>query len=393
MDVLQKGIITLVRSGLTGERLELPDGFDLEEAVPQIMRHGILTMAYDGAVRCGVDKSLPVMQTLFQGYVKCLLLSERQMEKLQKVCAALEENGFDHLLLKGAVVKNFYPKPELRLMGDADILIRKKQYGAICPVMEALGFKNTAQGYYDYGWKSKELYVELHHSLSNPYNTDFNQWLGDGWPRAVKAVEGNCRYEYTREDHFIYLFVHFTKHYRDGGIGLKHAADLWVYRRANPDMDEAYLEREMEKMNLRLFYANLLRMLSVWFEDAPEDDVSDFIAQTIFASGAFGSKEVIRKAVSLRAANKAGSDKRAKGWRLLRMIFPDRIQMQPRYPILKKHPYLLPLLWPVRGVSALLFRKENIGRQMEQLWQTSEDTIKSYRQALNYVGLDYTMKD
>ena len=66
MDVQQQGILTLIRCGLTGEKLALPEGFDLEKAIPQIMRHGVTAMAYDGAVKCGVDKGLPVMQKLFQ---------------------------------------------------------------------------------------------------------------------------------------------------------------------------------------------------------------------------------------------------------------------------------------------------------------------------------------
>lgn len=393
MDILQQGIITLIRSSLTEEPMILPDGFDLEEAYPQIVRHGVLTMAYDGAIRCGVDKKLPVMQKMFQGYLKCLLHGEGQLKMLEKVCAALDAHGFDHLLLKGSILKDIYPKPELRQMGDADVLIRQEQYAAICTVMKELGFRNTAQGFYDYGWKSPELYVELHHCLSNPYNKDFNDCLGDGWLRAKKASQESYRYEYSIEDHFVYLFVHFTKHYRDGGIGLKHAADLWVYRKKYPTMDEKYVTAELKKMGLHSFYANVIRMLSVWFEVAPEDEISEFIAQTIFCSGAFGTGEAIRKAVSLRAANRAGSAKTAKVWRATKMLFPGRVAMQPRYPVLKTHPWLLPVLWPVRWTTAVLFRRESIRIQQEYLRESSEETIEDYRQALSYVGLNYIIKD
>lgn len=393
MDTLQQGMVTLVRSGLTGEKLSLPESFDLEVAYPQVLRHGILTMAYDGAVRCGVDKKVPVMQKLFQGYVKCMVYSEGQMRTLKKVCDALDQNGFDYLILKGSVLKKFYPKPELRLMGDADILIRREQYKAICPVMEALGFCNTAQGLYDYGWKHPELYVELHHCLTNPYNVDLNAYLEDGWPRAKKSAQGEHRFEYTTEDHFIYLFVHFTKHYRDGGIGLKHAADLWVYKKANPDMDERYLVSELEKMGLRLFYSNVLRTLSVWFEDVPGDAVTALITDTIFNSGAFGTKEAIGKAVVLRAANKTGSAKAAKFWCAFKLLFPNRIAMQGRYPILKKRAFLLPLLWPIRWGDAFLFRRENILKQRKIVEETNPDAIQHYRQALEFVGLNYTIKD
>lgn len=393
MDTMQKGVLTLIRSALTGEVLPLPDGFDPEQAMPVIVKHGVQTMCYDGAVRCGISRELPAMQQLFRQYLGQLTRGEKQLAALKKVCDALDSHGFDHLLVKGSLIKAMYPKPEFRPMGDADILIRKKQYAAICPVMEALGFRQTAQGFYDYGWRSLDLYVELHHCLSNPYNTDFNDYLGDGWPRAQKSERGQYLYEYTAEDHFVYLFVHFTKHYRDGGIGIKHAVDLWVYRKANPTMDEAYLQAAMESMGLQVFYRNILQMLRVWFEDAPEDERSLHITGIIFDSGAFGTSEVIRKAVSLRAANKAGSAKKAKWWRMVRILFPKRVDLQRRYPILKKAPFLLPFLWPVRWVTALLFRRDNIRNQKVHMEDASEANVEAYREELRYVGLDYTIKD
>ena len=76
MDTLQQGIVTLIRSSLTEEQLVLPEDFDLETAYPQIVRHGVVALAYDGAVKCGVDKRSPVMQKLFQGYCRCLQRSE-----------------------------------------------------------------------------------------------------------------------------------------------------------------------------------------------------------------------------------------------------------------------------------------------------------------------------
>ena len=37
-------------------------------------------------------------------------------------------------------MKALYPAPELRVMGDADVLIRLEQYEKIVPLMEKMGF-------------------------------------------------------------------------------------------------------------------------------------------------------------------------------------------------------------------------------------------------------------
>ena len=158
-------------------------------------------------------------------------------------------------------------------------------------------------------------------------------------------------------------------------------------------MDEVYVTNELGKMGLDKFYSNIMRMLNVWFEDAPADEVTDFAAETIFGRGAFGTHEEIQKAVALRAANKTGSEYTAKYLRCFKILFPSRTAMQPRYPILKKRPYLLPILWPVRWVSGILFRRENIRKQREIVQQTSSEVIQDYRRALEFVGLNYTIKD
>ena len=57
----------------------------------------------------------------------------------------------------------------------------------------------------------------------------------------------------TPEDEFIYLFTHFAKHYRDGGIGCRYVVDLWVFLRNNPTMDPEKIKRELDKLQLREF--------------------------------------------------------------------------------------------------------------------------------------------
>ena len=226
----QAGILALIQSAVTGESLPLPVDFDLEQAYTQICRHQIETLAYDGAVRCGIDKRLPVMQKLFGRYVQLMLHSEKQMQAVTQLCAAFDKNRIDYLPLKGCNMKKLYPKPELRRMGDADILIRTEQYDRIRPVVSALGLQEKVEGEYDFVWHSDALKLELHKRLVGESNRDFYSWFGEGWQLA-RPVCGT-RYAMSPEAEYLYLFTHFSKHYRDGGIGIRkkfHAKGYTVY--------------------------------------------------------------------------------------------------------------------------------------------------------------------
>ena len=344
-DMTRKGILTLIKSAITEESLKLPEAFDIEEAFAEIKRHNIISLAYDGAVRCGVPKANPAMQTMFQLYCRNLLISEGQLQAVQAISDAFDAAGVDYMFIKGCNIKKLYPKPELRVMGDADILIRTEQYAKIVPVMERLGYTAKLESNHEYVWTSKQLFLELHKYLIPSYNRDYYAYFGDGWRLAKKTA--GCRYALSVEDEFVYIFTHFARHYRDGGIGCSHVTDLWVYKNSYPDMDMEYIENELRKLQLLEFFNNIMQLVAVWFEDAAGNEITDFISDFIFQSGSW------------------------------------------RYTILNKAPWLLPVFWPVRWVDAALFRRDNIKkRKLEREFATIE-RIESYQQALEYVGLEF----
>ena len=62
MNATHKGIITLLRSGVTGEKLLLPTDFSLEDAFVLMQRQSVIPLAYQGAMNCGVPNNHSVMK-------------------------------------------------------------------------------------------------------------------------------------------------------------------------------------------------------------------------------------------------------------------------------------------------------------------------------------------
>jgi len=391
MDKQQRGILTLVRSAITGEVLPLPRDFDPAQAYPVVVKHQLVPLVYEGALRCGLSRTLPTMQTLFQGYCRCLAHSERQLQMIRRLYETFDANAIDYMPLKGCNMKALYPKPELRLMGDADILIRREQYEAIRPLVERLGMTEKVEGEYDFVWESPALKLELHKKLVGESNRDLYGFLGDGWSLA-KPVAGS-RYAMGDEDQFLYLFAHFTKHYRDGGIGIRHVVDLWVYLRTHPEMDPAYLTKSLERMHLAEFYENIRQVMACWFEDAAETDKTAFISEYVFQSGSWGTHDAHRIAANVKDVRHGGGVRRGKLRRLWMALFPELRIMQNRYPVLRKAPVLLPVFWPYRWIEAVLFRRDRVRRQRENMKGIDTQEIRSYEQALQYVGLDFHVKE
>lgn len=386
MDIIQQGIITLIKSSITGEAYPLPEGFSLEEAVPQMKRHHIIPLCYDGAVRCGLPQNDPVMKQLFVGYCQALMKNEGQMREISRVCAAFDERGIDYMPLKGCNTKKLYPKPELRMMSDADILIRNEQRNEIEAVMESLGFNNTVNSDYEHVWKTAALNLELHRRLVPSYKSDLYSYLGDGWGLAEKK-DGHC-YAMSREHEYMYVFIHFLKHFREGGMGCRHITDLWVFLRSYPDLDLAYIEGELQKLSLLEFHRNIRQMIAVWFEDAPADERSEFITDYVFSSGSYGLESRLALTNALRKTQSEDGALYLKLRYFMQRLFPERRSMLYKFPILDRHPWMLPLVWIYRPFYKLLFERQDISKQQRLMKNMTQENLDSHRKALEYVGLD-----
>lgn len=315
MDVLQQGIITLIRSAITGEKHSLPQGFDLESAYAQICRHRVLPLVYLGAVQCGISQTLPVMQKLFDDYQECRMRSEQQMKELDHLFTAFDRAGLEYMPIQGCVLKALYPKTEMRLMNNADMLIRMEQYERMRQILTGLGFEARIGNGQQLNWNQKTLSLELHKRLIPSYNKSYRQFFEDGWRLA--SMRSGTQYSMVREDALIYLFTQFAKHYHDGDIDCRHVIDLWVFRQAYTAFHDAHVRTELKNLRLLTFYNSVQDMLAVWFGDAEATEKTNFMTDYIFNSSASTEKEALEDATD---AEKAYSTKTSRIERLMTNI-------------------------------------------------------------------------
>ena len=385
MNTTQRGIATLLRSGITGEKLSLPEGFSLEEALPVLKMHSVLSLAYQGAVHCGIQKDTPAMQKLLLYYYQILLQHERQALALDALFSAFEEAGIAYMPLKGCNMKKLYPKPELRSMGDADILIHLEDYPVIQPIMENLGFSLRADSLHAYEWQHSDLLVELHKTLVVRTEEDFYQYYGTGWHLAKTGIES--RRDMHPEDSYLFSFVHLANHYRSGGIGCRHMTDLFVWQRTYPQMDMDYIHAELKKLELLEFHQNIMDTLDVWFRNQDQTSVTRLITDFVFSSGNWGTIQNKFLHSEFKHRHSSGNIRHTTIRAVISRVFPSLESMSYSYKILRRHPYLLPVTWAVRWFELLTVRRKSIRRKLEALKQVDDTNLMNCEQALQIVGL------
>lgn len=372
-----EGLLQLIRSAITGESGQLPVAFSATDILPLAKRHGIETMVYYGGICCGLAKTDPGMQTLQQGCVRQMLVGERQRQQIEKLLQAFQENAIDALPLKGVILRELYPKPEMRWMGDADILIRAEQYPKIKRILESMGYTQAGKTDHEIAWHHPHLRLELHIRLVPERNKVLYDYFGDGWQRA--KLQTGHRYAMSPEDTLVFLVAHVAKHYTAGGMGISQFVDLWLYIRANPQLDQGYIQQELEKIQLDKFYSCVMNMLQMWFTQAQFDEISLQMTGFIFESGCYGTHR--------SHALAQGAKQKSKVRWFLASIFPEYGEMKLRYPILECWPILLPATWIVRGGNILLFHRNRITRKTRDLQIATDKNIRALQQHFEDIGL------
>lgn len=388
MNNLQIGILGLMKSALTGEKTVLPSDFNPTSALSLAKRHQIVPLIYYGITNSEIKVPENIFTDIENITYQSIAVSHNQLFELENLYKAFEESGIEYMPLKGAVIKNLYPKPEMRTMGDADILIKTEQYEKIRAIMRNAGFKEAVESDHELIWNKNNIHLELHKRLIPSYNKDYYAYYGDGW--KLTTHDTGSRYKMSDEDMFTYLFTHYAKHYRDGGIGIRHITDLYVYLSAKPNLNKTYIETELEKLKLLEFYNNTVHTLNVWFNGDRPDEMSDFITEKIFKSGPYGTYAAHIISDAYKAS---GTGKNVRIKRIFRLTFLPYKYMVDKYPVLKKAPFLLPFMWMVRIINILLKKRDKIAVQKKELDYITDGKISEYKKDLNYVGLDFNFKE
>ncbi len=377
----QRIVLDILISGLGEKRGQISAEIDYKKVLSCAIGHQTSVLTYYGLKN--LDLFNDSLNSFKEHTYDIVYASVNQVYELERLKAEFDKCGIDYCVLKGAYIRQFYPKPEMRTMSDIDVLIRENQYKKIKPVMKQLGYNFCYESDHEITWKLQNgLVIELHKCLVPTYNKDFIDYYGDGW----KVFENDQK---LFEKQYVYSFVHFAKHYRDGGAGIKYVFDLYILQKAKPNMDMDYILSQFENLKLDSFYKNILATIKVWFEDAEETEVTRLITNNLFQSGVYGDFKQHAIAYAYKKSKQTGSVKKAKIWNLLSSAFSPLDAEKRRHRFLKSCPFLLPVAWVINWVTAIKENHNKIGDVFKKAAYSTEENVEKFRRDLLAVGLDY----
>ncbi len=389
MEKLHRNLLSVIKLALTGESAPIDNDLDYKEIFKISRTHQIIPLVFDGLYKAkgnfeGFEN--------FRNYTYRLIgRDQNQLHYLKKIEALFNENGIDYMLLKGSSIKKYYPASEFRLMGDIDVLVKEAQYNAIKPLLTEIGLVEKIESDHELIWVNcNGLVLEIHKRLIPSYNDDYYSYYINPWEKAV--YKSNHSYSMSKEDEYIYIFTHLTKHYRDGGIGLRHLIDIWYFSLKHSLLNKTYISKELDKLGLLEFHNNIIDTLDVWFNGKEATELTDYITKRIIDSGSFGLSEWHDMANAARATARTDSTSSAKIKTVLRLIFLPMEDMKKKFPILEKLPILLPILWVIRWINAIFNKRKTIAYETSKLDYMDDRIVDNYNSELRKVGLKFDLK-
>ncbi len=329
----------------------VPDNIDWLEFKKFCDRHCVSNLlAY---CSCFDSDNIPTeIKAYFKDIIFQSVAKEARVEiETQLILDEFENKSISHLLLKGAVIKNFYPQPDMRSMSDVDILVGN-QLDEAKEIMSANGFQlKERANLHDCYFKKPFLNFEIHSSLFDEELNQLYEYFQTGFEKSQPVDGYNSRYQLSDEDFYIFMLTHMAKHFKSTGTGLRDVVDIYVYIKSHRELNFDYIYHELEKIGILKFSKHIESIADKWFSHKMvsfNDPVEEYIL-SCSVHGSFMNLELNRFLQRSTDSNY----KKEKFKYYLSVVFPDIAYMKARYHMLEKLPFLLPFYWIKRIVYTL----------------------------------------
>ena len=304
-----------------------------------------------------------------------------------------EKNNIWYMLLKGMVIRKYYPAPELREMADNDILFDNKYSKEVYEFMTARGYKSDDynKGYHDEYLKPPAYNFEMHRQLVSSkerpkwyeYYKDVKSILikdtNENRETAANSESNNTsnQFYFSHNDFYVYFIVHTYKHFLNSGMGLRTVLDVYLYvSNLQEKLDFDYIEEQLKKLDAYDFEQTFRSIAFKMFDENLEDrkwwDLFDVKEQEMLSyildAGTYGNLEnrVAHKMGYTKGEKKKTSDK-AKY--IFRRLFPSMDTIEEFFPFFYKHKWAIPFLYIYRIGKSPFTRRKKVAGELKEVFK------------------------
>ena len=401
MNVEEKYLIKILNDYIHNNPVKIiPRNISLEILYQISKKHNITAIVYEILAEAFQNKTLEELDIIkrFQtDMISTIFISELQRECVKEIVRKFENNGITYVLLKGYQLKELYPNPDLRTMGDIDILISPENRDVVHEIFLSEGYQK------DYGegavwtYRYNNVIFEIHTSLvfeTIQNGINYDTYFKNATHCLIKKDDTYRRY-IKPEIEFIYLMFHLAKHMCTFGAGIRMIMDIALYiMKHEKKLNWTFIQTELKNLKLMKFTSYIVNLIKEIFQISTVFPVKKCDRELLFemqeyilTGGIFGfnrpySISYLRRGISTQNIN---NKLLIKCRAYLKLIFPTRKYMTFFLPQVEKHIMLLPVAWVIRWKRTFNNRKY-VKDRLEGMNNNTEEARKQYY-LLKKIGL------
>ncbi len=350
----------------------------------------ILPIIFDAVRKLPEEKRPPadLLGKWGQATMTCAYFFSKQVGAMKNLFEHANVSGADMLALKGYVIRELYPVPELRTMSDCDVIIKKEQLELVKNVFAGEGYSvsrelETTVEFGKENFLKFETFYEVFSGIEKKAEFDCDMW------KSSKPLVGERVRKPSNEDMLVHLVAHLAKHARKKGAGVRNIADIVLFIEKNI-IDFNYVIDKLKLLNLEKFFYGLLDTARVYFDMLPplsyprqDEKMLEHFVNFTSKNSVYG----VMDNVFIYDVKKAKGNKFLKIRNYIERFFPPVEKLTASYTYAKKRPVLLPVAWVHRLFKAVFIDKRSIKTNIDNM-RTAAEKIEGQTEFLEYFDLD-----
>lgn len=347
---------------------------DWSAVLAEAQRHKVTALMYP-AIRSIDGMPEAVFNKVCGTAITVATASEAMLKEQRRILDLLEARQIPCAVLKGTSVAYLYPHPELRTIGDIDILVDEENLDEACKALQADGFAPSYTAEKHLCLQKGAVWVEMHRMVSVFPESEKGRFTKQTMAGALHHIQtaeiDSVRFPMLSGAYqIIGLLAHMEQHLATSGIGLRQVCDWAVTAHALRNCFDGETLALLERCGLLRFAKIMTRLCErylglppcQWTEDASDDALVAAMLSDVLEGGNFQAQHAKRPLadVLMDAYDVAGKGKTS--------LFRNYIRYLKKY-LRQNEPWAKSRLWlpvfgvflPVRwGVRVLLGKRKQI---------------------------------
>ncbi len=389
MTVEQQFIIQVLSDFLNNRKTSQKNDFDWVEIWTLSRQHQIGGIVYYQCKDFIPDNVRSYFDKEYSASVYYYLNRQADMSALD---SAFRKENIPYFIVKGLAVSVYYPVPELRTMGDTDIVVHPEDRSRARDMLIQNGF-HEEKAFTDTEWhySHHEMDYELHDHLLYDETVNegkFKDFINDYWD----YVQDN---KLDPNFHFLFLLIHLRKHLMNSGVGFRQFMDVAVMIKNEKKLNWKWIQEKLEEIGLMEYASICFGFIKKWFGITapievkyPDDEFYNLATKAIFSNGIFGFDNVENK------GNSAVNDTRKYNNSRMSVLLTGITRAFPPYKYMKEwkqysyvdgRPYLMPVAYVhrlARGIRDFSVKKKYI-----KIFFPSDSEVQKRKKYLEHWGL------